>query len=514
MSRSLYRRLCALAERPIDRSSRRAFLAGSAAGLAGALLPRGLAAAAAVADVPARRAPGAVARGRRVVVVGGGFAGLACAHDLLAHGYDVTVLEAREQVGGRVRSNDRFAAGRTIEVGGELIGLNHPTWLRFAEAFGLELVELSEDEALEQPVWLDGRRLSRADAAALLEEMDEVFLSIDADAASVDLEQPWRTPNAPALDARSTRDWLDRCEASPLCKRALTVELEANNGQSLERQSYLGNLVQVKGGGGARAYREDSETHRCRGGNQRLAFALAAHLGPDRVVTGLPVTRIEYGGSEVVVTAKDGRTLACDDVVLAVPPSVWHRIELRPALPAALAPQMGANAKLFVPLRRRFWREQGCEQYGLADGRLAMTWEGTDGQDGDGPVVMVAFAGGPGARACAELAPERRDAACLEELERLYPGLAAEVAGKTLFMDWTKEPWTRAGYAFPAPGEITAVGPLLRRGLGRLHFAGEHASYQFIGYMEGALSSGVALARRLAQRDGAAKPKAASTPGR
>jgi monoamine oxidase len=37
--------------------------------------------------------------------------------------------------------------------------------------------------------------------------------------------------------------------------------------------------------------------------------------------------------------------------------------------------------------------------------------------------------------------------------------------------------------------------------LGRLHFAGEHACYKFVGYMEGALNSGVSVAKRIAARD-------------
>ena len=43
-----------------------------------------------------------------------------------------------------------------------------------------------------------------------------------------------------------------------------------------------------------------------------------------------------------------------------------------------------------------------------------------------------------------------------------------------------------------------AQGPTLRQGIGRLHFAGEHSSYGFMGYMEGALESGAAAARRIA----------------
>jgi monoamine oxidase len=40
---------------------------------------------------------------------------------------------------------------------------------------------------------------------------------------------------------------------------------------------------------------------------------------------------------------------------------------------------------------------------------------------------------------------------------------------------------------------------------GRLHLAGEHTCYKFVGYMEGALDSGIRIAKRLAARDGVTK---------
>ena len=52
---------------------------------------------------------------------------------------------------------------------------------------------------------------------------------------------------------------------------------------------------------------------------------------------------------------------------------------------------------------------------------------------------------------------------------------------------------------------MTGQGPTLRQGIGRLHFAGEYTSYAFMGYMEGALNSGAAAARRIAVRDGIVK---------
>ena len=58
----------------------------------------------------------------RVVVVGAGFAGLRAAERLAARGADVTVLEARERVGGRVWSAYPFGdeAG-VVERGAEFV---------------------------------------------------------------------------------------------------------------------------------------------------------------------------------------------------------------------------------------------------------------------------------------------------------------------------------------------------------------------------------------------------------
>src|SRR5689334_21479923 len=74
---------------------------------------------------------------RKVIIVGAGFAGLACAHELRARGCEVTVLEARKRVGGRVLTFRDFVKGATIEGGGELIGSNHPAWMGYGKKFKL-----------------------------------------------------------------------------------------------------------------------------------------------------------------------------------------------------------------------------------------------------------------------------------------------------------------------------------------------------------------------------------------
>ena len=123
-----------------------------------------------------------VGRGRRVVVIGAGFAGLACAYELESAGYKVTVLEARNRVGGRVLSFSDVVTGRNVEGGGELIGSNHPTWVAYAKRFGFTFLDVTESEDLAFPVILGGKRLTEKESEALYEEMEAAYKLMIADA--------------------------------------------------------------------------------------------------------------------------------------------------------------------------------------------------------------------------------------------------------------------------------------------------------------------------------------------
>src|SRR5947209_14044710 len=188
--RSFYARLrhC-FGPRP-DGLTRREMLQAALAGATGILLSEGQA-------LPA--APS----GKRLLVLGAGFAGLAAAHQLAHAGYDVTVLEARQRVGGRVVSLTDFVKGKVVEGGGEFVGSNHPTWLAFAKRFGLKLADVSQHRWAETPVVLGGRRLGPWEARRLLLEMEATLPRLNADAARVDAHEPWNSPDAKALDRRT-----------------------------------------------------------------------------------------------------------------------------------------------------------------------------------------------------------------------------------------------------------------------------------------------------------------------
>jgi monoamine oxidase len=472
--------------------SRREMLRRTAAAAAGVLLSDHLFAR-----------PFAQGRGGRVVVIGAGFSGLAAAYELGQVGYDVTVVEARNRVGGRVITFSDFVPGKVVEGGGELVGANHPRWIRYAERFKLELVEASEEDA-EAPIVLGGKRLTSDESDALWEEMEAAFVKIDADASGVkDPSQPWQAANAAALDARSMASFIDGLDVSPLCKLGLHTLMMADNGVVTANQSYLGNLAMIQGGGGGKGYWLESETHRCGGGNQQLARKLAEAIGATKVITRMPVRAVAVTDKGARVTLADGRALEADHVVLTAPPSTWNRIAIDPRLPLTLAPQMATNVKCLIALKGRFWQRAELGPELLSDGPVSLTWDGTDGQPG-GAAAMVAFSGGNAADQCREWRPESRGEQYMATLEPVYRAIRPNFV-RYRFMDWPSDPWSKGSYSFPAPGQVTSQGPTLRQGIGRLHFAGEYTSYAFMGYMEGALESGVAVAARIAARDGVAK---------
>jgi monoamine oxidase len=488
---------------------------------------------------------------KRVVVVGAGFAGLSCAFELMAAGYDVTVIEARERVGGRVLSfnaanNSEFIPGRNIEGGGELIGSNHPRWVAYAKQFGLEWLDVTENAEWETPLVLNGKKISSEESATIWEELDAACNLLNADALTVNANEPWLTPKAAELDAKTLADWLKGAELSDLTRQAVAAQFAGDNGQANDKSSYLGMLTSIKGGGGDNAttaeemvkYWTDSEVYRCKGGNQSLATKLAEGMGK-RLILGLPVASIAMKSDKCVVTCKDGRTLECDDVVLAVPAATWNKIEITPSLPRGLMPQIGTNVKYLTHVQKRFWAENKSNAFALSDGDVTWAWDATDSQEGDANIGLSTFSGGPAAERARSRQGDARDAAYTADLDRSLPGYAANVMAKgsneTLqarnarphmtptgkpdvrFMDWPAEQWTGGGYSFPAPGQVTTVGPMLAKPHAKnLHIAGEHCCYKFVGYMEGALTSGTDIARRLAKRDGLwkeeAKPAELMTP--
>src|SRR5205085_404985 len=141
----------------------------------------------------------------RVVIVGAGLAGLACAYELKKAGYAAQVFEASDRIGGRCWTiRDAFDQGQIAEHGGELIDQGHTAVRQLAQELGLKLDNLlqAEKNGTDAFYFFDGTPYSYAQAVYDLNGMYQK-LHRDVVAASYPTLYSGYTPRGYQLDHMS-----------------------------------------------------------------------------------------------------------------------------------------------------------------------------------------------------------------------------------------------------------------------------------------------------------------------
>ena len=77
-----------------------------------------------------------------------------------------------------------------------------------------------------------------------------------------------------------------------------------------------------------------------------------------------------------------------------------------------------------------------------------------------------------------------------EIVEPVLPGVSAQWDGNVTVDHWPSQPWARGSYSYYKPGQYTAFGTAEEEISGACHFAGEHTTQDFQGYLQGAVFSG------------------------
>jgi len=396
----------------------------------------------------------------RTVVVGAGLAGLAAADLLRREGAEVTVLEARDRVGGRVHSR-RLANGAVIELGAEFILPGNTLVLDVAGRFGLEVARKGMRY---------GRREPRGGAPVDPEALEHAVASLGAA-----LEQPGGTGR------ESAASLLARLEIDPAAREAIVARVEVSSATPADTVPAT-DLAGV-------AYIGDEPASSLAAGNQGLAEALADELGGSLRLSE-PVRGIAWEEHGMRAVTEGGGEVKADLCVIAVPARVAGAISFEPALPSAVATALegiayGQAAKLLVPLRTAV--EPSAV---LSVPERYWCWTATG--EGDRPMPLVScFAGSE--PALQGLGVAEGAGRWLASLSRLRPELELLSAGAVLAR-WDDDPWAGAAYSVAPDPDLVAA---LSEPLGPLAFAGEHLGGRFHGLMEGALRSGKAAAERL-----------------
>ena len=322
----------------------------------------------------------------RVVVVGAGLAGLTAAYELGRAGFDVTVLEARDRIGGRVYTvRDPFRAGQHAEAGGEYVDVVHRRVRAYCSRFGLPLQNATRGFAgLDDVVYVSGRReqLGKFKTRRSTRDTDRFYRLIYELGRGLDPADPVGTK--PHLDSRSVRWAIDQIDPSARGRFLLEGYVRDDYAAQPEDLSLLTYAT------GEKVYESvpdrDIEKFRIGGGNSRLPQAFADRLeGAVRLST--PVDAIAQSDTGVVVQAA-GQTFEAEFCVLAAPLPALRNVDLgaarlSPALRGGIAKlAYGRATKILLQYRRRFWRQEGFSGDVYSDLPLGATWEATNGQPG------------------------------------------------------------------------------------------------------------------------------------
>ncbi|RDW72944.1 amine oxidase-9 [Coleophoma cylindrospora] len=439
-----------------------------------------------------------------VVVVGGGLSGLQSAHDIQRAGYSCVVLEARDRVGGKTWSRPTKCGGY-VDVGAAWINdTNQSRMFALAKRFGLDLIEQCTEGncAAESPdggpsiIFPYGEvpNFSEADTADIVRVRD-LFEEL---CHTIDIKQPW----APDHDSVTLEQFMKERHAGEKALGIVNIWTRAMLGCESSEMSALYFLDYCKSGGGLLQMRGDrkhgGQYLRIRTGTQSFSTNIAASMVPGSVILEAPVLRIAQNMSGASVTTEDGSRYRCKKVIVSIPTPAYKEISFLPPLPLdkvrySNSSMLGYYAKMIMVYDKPWWREAGfCGMTQSFVGPMTVTRDTSD--EAVGLYSLTCFVVGEPGRLWSKLDGTARQEAIMAQLIVLF-GTEQEAnirsATEIFEQEWAKDPWSR-GCPCPVvpPGIMTEVGTALRRPDGALHFVGTETSFEWKGYMEGAVRSG------------------------
>jgi monoamine oxidase len=417
-----------------------------------------------------------------VLILGAGVAGLAAAATLASEGVDVSILDARRRVGGRVWT--LHATEEPIELGAEFVHGDAPRTTALAHEGGIDLIDAPWTERWD----LGGELVDAPECERLLHEAVRAASAIDP-----------RGPDRSLLDAlRATR------VAQPV--RALALEYVQNfQAGAADRLSARALAAGDLGG---------ESTRRVAGGYDGIVRAIAARVPPAALTLGRLVESIRWSRDRVeVLTAPTDdasfyRTFTARRAIVTLPLGVLPHVRFDPPLmrfedkaTALRHLATGHALRLVLRFQEPFWQRRiPAPAFIHVPGDVwPVFWTGP----GPHSTQLVAWAGGPAAQAL-EVGGRDRGwlaARALDSLSTVFGVPRRTLKASLIAMwihDWTQDPLARGAYSYPMVGGAATARALATPLDDTLYFAGEATvEPPANGTVEGALESGARAAREV-----------------
>ena len=470
--------------------------------------------------------PARAAAAPRIAIVGGGIAGLAAALTLHDQGLYADVYESSGRVGGRMHSDWQefghsfWANGQQAELCGELIDSNQKTILQLARRFNLATVDLvqAQPNGTTDTYWISGAQYPYAQASS---DFKPVHNTLQGQIQATGFPTLYNsyTPTGQFFDQMTVYDWITNyvpgghgSQLGTLLNAAYNEEYGAETtGQSALNLIYL--LGYKSGPGTWSIYGASDERYHIAGGNANLPVAIANALPAGSLHLGNAMTAIAVNSDgSINVSFGKGKTVTADHVILCMSFAVLRTLDYTKAgfdsLKQTAVTQLGSghNVKLSLQFNSRPWNAHGSTGSLYSDQPFQTAWEVTRGQSG-ATGILVEYPGANVSQSMGQSSPYTTTATnrhvttyanqFLSQIEPIFPGITAQWNGKAMLSTPFTDPNFLCAYSYWKPGQYTGFGGYEGARQGNIHFAGEHCSTSFQGFMEGGASEGVRAANEI-----------------
>ncbi|MEU9047625.1 MULTISPECIES: NAD(P)/FAD-dependent oxidoreductase [unclassified Kitasatospora] len=463
---------------------RRRFLTTMGLGLPGLALLSSLAACDSGGDGGAENSPPSSSGRRKVIVVGAGISGLGAARYLADKGQDVSVLEARDRIGGRVWTSRQWS-GVPLDLGASWIhGVDGNPVTDLAKQAGARTVVTDPESATDYAS--DGQELSDAQTQALRRWQQDTAKALSTfqgddnqDAAVRDVVQ-----NALGWPSLSDPD------------KAL-VSFALNDYE----HEYAGSVDQMSG-----LYFDDDAKIK----GKDVLFPDGYGAVTDHLAKGLPVRtgqvvkQIDWTSDGVTVTTDKG-TFQADHVVVTLPLGVLQSgaVAFGPGLPADKQAAigklgMGVLDKCYLRFPKVFWADTDWLMYVPDLGHYGQWAQWINVARPTGQPVLLGFNAADFARTIENWSDNQIVDSAMATLKTIF-GNDIPAPTEYQITRWASDPYALGSYSFNELGSTPDMRDQLAAAIdGRVHFAGEATSRQSFATVHGAYLSGVRAAKEIA----------------
>jgi monoamine oxidase len=467
----------------------------------------------------------------RIAIVGAGIAGLNAALTLQDAGLSCSIYEASDHIGGRMHSDTvTWKDGMVSEWCGEFIDGDHETLHRLIKRFGLKTIDLERTRGnrTQRVMYFCNRYYSGEELARDFQELAPL---LQQQVQEVDFPTTYTrsTETGYRLDHLSVHDWIEQYVVGGHNKplgHMMDNACSGYFGLDTREQSSL-NVVSMFGSwdlmSGSTTSRSMQGSSKIAGGNQQLPLAISHRLREGSIYLRYQLVALERNRDDsltLTFATPDGSLeVQCERAILTLPFSTLRRVDYRRAgfdpLKQVAIEQLGYGtiSKLILQFDQPYWYQDGPwprdhRGFIITDLDIQTLWDTSIGQAGSSG-LLVDYTSGQRGAAYAPSAPYSTTAGsahvqgyardCLQQLERVFPGISAHYTGRAALSYPTGDPYLLGSYACWRVGQCTHFGGYEGVRQGPVHFAGEHCSVEFQGFMEGAAREGERAAREILQ---------------